>query len=215
MTCRCGYEFCWTCGQEWTRNHLSTICHRPAPRESDTTHATVDNENVGRLRIGNRPDPNAPNSTVAREGELTRRIAIRPDPVAHSQIGTNIESARSLRERELEQRVRIVERLGTREAAQDPVATSTHEIMEEDVPLSRMFASVRWVSLLDDEEDDALISGIVIQDVIAQDATVRSKRRRRTSSRREKRTSSRTRRARGRSADDGNRSSSWVCCFQF
>jgi hypothetical protein len=155
MTCRCGYEFCWTCGQEWTRNHLSTICHRPAPRESDTTHATVDSENEERLRIGNRPDPNAPNSTVAREGELTRRIAIRPDPVAYSQIGTNIESARSLRERELEQRVRIVERLGTREAAQDPVAASTHEIMEEDVPLSRMFASVRWVSLLDDEEDDA------------------------------------------------------------
>jgi IBR domain, a half RING-finger domain len=202
MTCRCGYEFCWACGQEWTHNHLATVCHRPAPPESGTTTATVHNENEERLRNRNRPDPNAPNGTVIREDELTRRT----DFVAHSQVTANdLESARGLREHEL--RLRTVQRL----RAQDPVAARAHESMEEDVPSSRMFALSR---VLDGVEDEARMNGIGIQDDIAPEALFRSRSKRRSSSRREKRTSSRTRRARGRPADASN-PSNWACCFQF
>jgi IBR domain, a half RING-finger domain len=62
MTCRCGYEFCWTCGQEWTRSHWM-VCFPLAPRYN-ANQISADNENGASVRAGNRLGADAPNGTA-------------------------------------------------------------------------------------------------------------------------------------------------------
>jgi IBR domain, a half RING-finger domain len=41
MTCRCGYEFCWICGLEWSRHSLAT-CRRPSMALTTSSGLTND-----------------------------------------------------------------------------------------------------------------------------------------------------------------------------
>jgi IBR domain, a half RING-finger domain len=48
MTCRCGYEFCWVCRQEWTPQHLFSRC-RPPPAPAQTNESNVAEDRLQRF----------------------------------------------------------------------------------------------------------------------------------------------------------------------
>lgn len=100
-----GYEFCWVCGQKWTRSH-SIVCYPSATRDGAPNQTTVNDENAHRscAKI-----PSTPSSAVVRDDEHTLCIAVRPNAFAvNLPAGNSSERARPLHEDE--QRLGTIER---------------------------------------------------------------------------------------------------------